>query len=424
MLTFWIIVAVLTALAIAFVVPALLKKNPPATDVDRNTLNVAIYKERLAELEQENLTPEQLAQAKQELEKTLAQDLDGRATLANQPRARWATIIVALGIPALAIGWYWELGSKHLITPVPPAETQAAHPQSSNMSSDFNETVNKLAARLQQEPDNEEGWRMLARSYVYLKHYDDAARAYNKLLALVGDQDPELLTDLARVLALSNDGKFTGQATILLKAALELDANHLQALWLLGLAAVEKNNYNAAIEYWQRFLQQVPHEELKTRQRLESNIAEARRQLGQSDAQASTIPTPAATEQDTNQPAPIDAATVAKIEVHVSLDAALQDKVKSNDTLFIYARATAGSPMPLAIVRKSASELPISVTLDDSMAMMPTMKLSNFQEVAIIARVSSNGTAMLQTGDLLGQLSPVVLGKQEKVEIMINRVAP
>jgi cytochrome c-type biogenesis protein CcmH len=96
--------------------------------------------------------------------------------------------------------------------------------------------------------------------------------------------------------------------------------------------------------------------------------------------------------------------------------------VKPNDTLFIYARATKGRPMPLAIVRKSASELPSKVTLDDSTAMMPAMKLSNFQEVSVLARVSSSGNAMLQSGDLLGQVSPVVLGQQDKVEIVIDQV--
>ncbi|MEN8218605.1 MAG: c-type cytochrome biogenesis protein CcmI [Pseudomonadota bacterium] len=396
MLTFWIIAAVLTALAIAFVVPPLLKKNPPATDVDRNSLNVAIYKERLAELERENLTPEQLAQAKQELEKTLAQDLEESATLAPQPRARWATsIIVTLCIPALAIGVYWKVGAWELLTPAAPID-ETAHPQSGD------EMVNKLAARLQQEPNNKEGWYMLARSYTALKRYDDAARAYNKLLALVGDQDPQLLTDFASVLVLSNEGQFAGQPTILLKAALDLDPNHQTALWLSGFAAVQKNDYNVAIEHWQRLLQQIPPENVQARQNLEAQIANARHQLG-------------------GAPVP-QAAAAAKIEVHVSLDPALQDKVKPNDTLFIYARATKGQPMPLAIVRKSASELPSNVTLDDSMAMMPSMKLSNFQEVSVLARISTSGNAMLQSGDLLGQVSPVVLDQQDKVEIVIDQV--
>jgi len=404
MLTFWIIAAILTALAIAFVIPPLLKKNPPATDIDRNSLNVAIYKDRLAELEQENLTPKQLLQAKQELEKTLAQDLDDNATSTHQPRARWASVVVLLAIPALAFSTYWKLGAKELI--VPP--TQVAHPQSDNMPGNFDEMVKKLADRLQQQPDDQKGWRMLARSYIVLKRYDDAARAYNKLLALVGDQDPQLLTDLARVLFLSNNEQFAGQPTILLKAALDLDPNHPDALLLSGLAAVEKNNYNVAIKHWERLLQQIPPENVQARQMLETYIADARAQL-----------TPNAVPEST----PNESTAVTQLEVHVTLSSALQDKVNPNDTLFIYARATKGPPMPLAIVEKMASELPISVILDDSQAMMPSMKLSSFQEVTVLARISSSGSAKLQSGDLQGQLSPVVLSQQAKVEIVINQIA-
>lgn len=430
MLTFWIIAALLMVLAIVFVVPPLLKKSKKTTDVDRNSLNVAIYKERLAELEQEkNLTPEQLAQAKQELEKTLAQDLDDAATptLQASSRARWVSvIIVAIAIPALAIGMYWQLGSSYWLTPATATNTQSpqAHSQTGKVPSNFDEMVNKLAARLQQQPDDEQGWRMLARSYVYLKQYDKAAQAYNKLLAMVGKKDPQLLTELARVFVLSNDGKFTEQPISLLKTALELDPKSTEALWLSGLAAAQQENYQAAIDYWQRFLKLVPEDDKQARQMLESNIAEARSYLAKNDDSSVSSETPSTVPADKPATQPAQTEAVNKIEVHVSLDPALQDKVKPNDILFVYARAMKGPQMPLAIVRKKANELPISVTLDDSMAMMPTMKLSNFQEIVVLARISSSGSASLKSGDLQGQVSPVILSKQDKVEITINQVAP
>jgi len=400
MLTFWIIAAILTTLAIAFVIPPLLKKNQPATDIDRNSLNVAIYKDRLAELEQENLTPEESAQAKLELEKNLAQDLDDNATLAHQPRARWATVVVLLvAIPALAFSTYWKLGAKELIAP----QTQFTHP--GNMPGNFDQMVNKLAERLKTQPDDQEGWRMLARSYTVLKRYDDAARAYNKLLALVGNQDPQLLTDFARVLVQSNNGQFAGQPTILLKAALDLEPKHPDALLLSGLAAVEKNDYDAAIKHWERLLQQIPPENVQARQMLEAHIADARSKLNAEPApQAST-----STES-------------TALQVRVTLAPTLQEKVEPSDKLFVYARATKGPPMPLAIVDKMASELPVTVTLDDSQAMVPAMKLSAFQEVTVLARISKSGSAKLQVGDLQGQVTPVVLSQQAKVEIVIDQV--
>ena len=283
MMIFWSIAAGLIVLALAFVVPPLWQKNSKVGDIDRNRMNIAIYKERLAELEQDNLTPEQRAQAQQELDKTLAQDLDDSAKPSVQPHVRWASIVVAVCLPALTIGWYWKLGAWHLLAPTQSSDApQAAHQQ--EVPSNFDEMVEKLAVRLQQQPDDEEGWRMLARSYTFLKRYSEAVQAYNKLLVLVGEQDPQLLTDMASVLVLSNEGQFSGQPTILLKMALELEPDHQQALWLSGLAAVQKEKYNAAIGYWQRLLPQIPSNELESREMLETHIAEARRQLVQNDA--------------------------------------------------------------------------------------------------------------------------------------------
>ncbi|MDM8559617.1 c-type cytochrome biogenesis protein CcmI [Candidatus Parabeggiatoa sp. HSG14] len=426
MLTFWIIIVVLTVFALIFVIPPFFKKSPLMSDVDRNRLNVAIYKERLAELEQEDIAPEQLALAKQELEKTLAQDLDDGATFANQPRARWASAIVAIGIPALAIGGYWKLGAPHLIVEKPATESHAQK-EIGKVPSDFDKMVNKLADRLQQQPNDETGWRMLARSYKFLKRYEEAARAYSKLLTLVEEPEPQLLADFAEALAMSNDGRFAGQPTILLKTALDLDANHHQTLWLLGFAAAEKNDSQAAITYWRRLLVQIPSKEKEMRQMLETHIAQARQQLAQQGIKEKEFTTPPITSADValDNKTVVAATTAAvKLEVHVSLAPTLQHKIKPDDTLFIYARAMEGKPMPLAIVKKAASELPMTVTLDDSMAMMSSKKLSNFKEVAVLARVSTSGSAMVQSGDLQGQISPVVLDLQKKVKITINQIIP
>lgn len=408
---FFIIAVILTLIAIAFVVPPLLKKqakkNTQTNDIDRNAMNVSIYKERLAELEQENLTTEQLAQAKQELEKTLAQDLASAEGGINQARARWATsIIVAIAIPVLALGSYWNLGSWELLT---KAETQ--HSQSKTATeSEFDEIVTKLAARLENQPDDLQGWRMLARSYAVMGDYAKTVQTYNKIMARF-ENDPDVLSDYAEFLAQSNQGKFTGLPTQLLKMALSVNPKHGKTLWLLGLAAMDRLDYQTAISHWQALLMQLPPSETKIREVLEKQIATAREHI------QGNSPTPVAKSSP-------EVKKVSKIEVQVNLAPDLQDKLKANDTLFIYARATQGSPMPLAILRKSASELPITVTLDDSMAMMPSKNLSSVQEVTVIARISSSGSAMLQSGDLVGKVTPVVLSQQDKVEVTINRVAP
>lgn len=396
MLIFWISAAILILLALAFVIPPLLKKTAKSSAIDNDSLNVAIYKQRIAELEQENLTSEQFTQAKQELEKSLTEDLDDNTSSAvPKARARWAAaIMVILAIPALAIGVYWEVGSQNFLTEKPKTATTTTPPHS------VNQMLEGLLARLEKDPNDKKGWYMLARSYSYMKQYDKAAQAYNKLLGLVGDKDPLVLTELARVLTLGNNGQFVGQPQILLKLALEANPNYQEALWLSGLAAAQNKKYEAAIAHWQKFLQQIPAGKTKARQMLEQHIAEARHQLGE----------PTVVKQ--------------QLIVHVSLDPSLQAKVQANDTLFIYARAVTGSAMPLAIVRKKASELPTEVILDDSTAMMPAMKLSNFKEVKVLARISHSGSAKLESGDLQGEVSPVALDTKEPIKIIINTVVP
>jgi cytochrome c-type biogenesis protein CcmH len=404
MLIFWISAAILILLALAFVIPPLLKKTPKSSEVDNNNLNLAIYKQRIAELEQENLTSEQFTQAKQELEKGLAQDLDDKTTLVPKARAGWAAaIMVILAIPALAVGGYWKVGSQHFLTVTEKTTTTSAH--SSDIPNNFEKMVEGLLARLEKEPNDKKGWYMLARSYSYMKQYDKAAQAYNKLLGLVGDKDPQVLTDLARVLTLGNNGQFVGQPQILLKLALEANPNYQEALWLSGLAAAQNKHFQAAIAHWQKFLQKIPADKTETRQMLEQHIAKARRELGE--------PTPTTVTTPKQQ-----------LIVHVSLDPSLEDKVQANDTLFIYARATTGSAMPLAIVRKLANELPTQVILDDSTAMMPAMKLSNFKEVKVLARISHSGSAKLESGDLQGEVSLVALDTKEPIKIIINTLVP
>ncbi len=119
--------------------------------------------------------------------------------------------------------------------------------------------------------------------------------------------------------------------------------------------------------------------------------------------------------------APADKSASASVEVNVSLSPELQKSVNPGDTVFIYAQALSGPKMPLAIVRKQVSDLPITVTLNDTMAMMPKMKLSNFDQVKLLARISKSGNAMSQAGDLLGVVEQVSLsGENNPHTIIIN----
>jgi len=416
MITFLVIAAVLTIIALAFVIPPLWRNNIPNDDIDRSSLNVSIYKERLAELEQEDLSPEQLEQAKKELEKTLAQDLTVEDNVSVQSHGRWASAFVILFVPMLAGLTYAFIGAPQALEPQQQAE---AHGE---MPADFAAMVEKLVEKLEENPNDAEGWEVLARSYVTMEKYDKAIRAYNQLIALVGDDDPRILTDFAKTIATSHEGQLTGQPSLLLKMALQANPDYEEALWLSGFAAAQQQDFKAAIQHWTHLRGLLPAEEEKAKEALDQQIAEARSMLlGNNDTEATNATSN--TETTTNE-TETTIKTTNSITIEVSLDPALQDKVKQGDTLFIYARPTQGSPMPLAIVNQAASNLPVKVTLDDNMAMMPAAKLSNHKEVTILARVSSSGGATLQSGDLQGIVTPVSVGIEDVVQVVINEIVP
>lgn len=421
MTTFWIIAAGFTLIALAFVIPPLLRKNTELPENDRALqTNLSIYKERLAELQQENLSDEQFAAAKLELDKLLAQDVRKTELNQSQPRARWISILVIILLPALAVGGYFKYGSPQFIDPVAQENPHAnSHGQ---MPKDFESMVAKLEQRLKDKPDDIQGWQMLGKSYAMLENYPKAVQAYQQVLALGGDKDAQLLADAAEMNALANEGQLAGQPSVLIKTALQIDPNHEKALWLAGVALIQQGEYAQAVQTWEHLLKVFPADETESRKIIEQQIAEARVLMKQS-GQLVDFATPSTTTTETLVQPPA-VVPQAKITVQVSLDPALKDKVQPTDTLFIYAKATSGMQMPLAIVRKMATELPITVVLDDSTAMSPQMKLSKFKQVSVFARISSSGTAMPQSGDLQGSVTPVDVTTPDNVIIQINQQLP
>jgi len=409
LILFWITAAALTALALAFVMPALLKTSKPVSQVNQRATNIAIYKERLAELEAENLNSEQRELAKLELDQTLLHDVETPETQITTPRGRWAGIAVGMILPVLAIGGYLKSSDYLLATSEKPAPTDKA--AQSKIPPNLEEMVQKLVKRLEENPEDTKGWYMLGRSYTVLNRYPEAIVAYTKALALAGNENPQLFVDFAETLGMSANGDLAGRPVELLKTALSLNPELPKALWLAGLASAQSKDYAMAVEYWQRLLAQIPENETEDRQSLLEQINEAKRLMKPMALNATATPS------TTNLP---KATGAAQLQVEVSLAAEVLAKVNPTDTVFIYARAKQGTPMPLAVVKKQVKDLPLKITLDDSMAMTPSMKLSNFSEVMVMARVSNSGNALPQAGDYVGQVETAKLG--ETVTVSISRL--
>ncbi len=348
-----------------------------------------------------------------------------KATTADRtPRApvRLLASLAAAVLVVASAGYAWT-GSPRLAWGPAPLAAAGAEPASPHDSEDmqFAAAVDKLAAKLEAQPDNAEGWAMLARSYSRLGRFAEAVPAYAKAVAQSGN-DANLLADYADALAVNNDRKIAGEPLKLVERALKLEPDNAKALALAGTAAFDRKDYAGAVRHWERLAQVAPPDNQFMAQ-LQGSIAEARElgglgpgkavaALAAAPAPAASMPTAAAT-----------ATTGAKPTVRgtVRLAPAMAKLVAPTDTVFIFARAAEGPRMPLAILRKQVKDLPAEYSLDDSLAMSPAARLSLFPKIVVSARVSKSGQAQPSPGDLSGQ-SAAVANNASGVGVEINEV--
>ena len=264
--------------------------------------------------------------------------------------------------------------------------------------------VAKLEQRMKDQPDDAEGWSMLGRSYSAMGRYPEAVTAFKRVAALK-PKDAQALADQADALAMAAGRKLAGEPAQLIARALELDPKNLKALALAGTIAFDANDYAKAAQLWTTAVAVAePGSELE--RNLQSGVAEARSRAGLPAAPVAAASAPATT------------AAGATLAGQVQIAAALKAKAAPEDTLFVFARAVDGPRVPLAILRKQVKDLPLTFTLDESMAMNPAMSLSTAKQVIVGARISKSGNAIAQPGDLQGFSQAVAVGASGlKIEI-------
>jgi cytochrome c-type biogenesis protein CcmH len=278
--------------------------------------------------------------------------------------------------------------------------------------------VQKLAARLQSNPEDAEGWVMLARSYSVLGRFDQAAKAYAEASKRL-PEDAQLLADYADTLAMAQGQNLVGEPEQLIARALKINPNNIKALALSGSAAYARKDYAKAVEIWERILPLASGDSEFTRS-INASIADARslaKGTVTSGAAPAAVKETAAKEASRATPA----AAGTGISGTVKLASDLATKAAPTDTVFIFARAAEGPRMPLAILRKQVRELPITFTLDDSMAMAQGMSVSSFPRIVVEARVSKSAQATSQPGDLEGTSTPVA-NNTAGISVVIDRV--
>lgn len=419
MTLFWIAAAAMVALALALLLPTLARRRDAAASIDeaRND-NLQVLRDQLAQLDAElaagTLTPDQHRESRAEIERrALDEDLaDERPTRVSGPRRATVTA-VAIGVllPLFAAGFYARLGSRDAL--LPPQAASAPEVTMAQVEAMVEQLAKVMETKVGQ-PDELQGWVMLARSYAALQRFPEADKAYARANALAPD-NAQLLADRADVMAMLPGQSADGEPARLVARALQLEPDNLKALALAGGAAFEKQDFATAVRHWARARELVPPDS-EFASNLDRSLVEARAAL----AAAGGAPKPASGPSVATAAA---ASAPASVSGTLSLAPALKDKVAPTDTVFIVARAAEGPRMPLAIVRRSAADLPIRFTLDDSAAMTPEFRLSKFSQVIVSARVSKTGEATPRAGDLLGQAGPLA-PDGKPIEIVIDRVQP
>ena len=267
MILFWVICAALIAIALAFVLPPLLQRTAAAPENTDKEANVAVYRDQMSELEADLhngiISKEQHAIDRDEIERRLLEDVSVTSKKPSKQTnlalsGRGLAYAVAAAILLLAVGLYFRIGNPQSISAAAPASV-AAPPGVSNQRSQqaIEANVAALARRLEQNPTDLSGWRMLGRSYLSMERYRDAAGAFSRASALKPD-DADLLADYAFALGMANGQRLQGQPQELIDKALKLDPENPKALELAGTAAFESKNYKDAIAYWERLLKKAP----------------------------------------------------------------------------------------------------------------------------------------------------------------------
>jgi len=393
---------VLIALGIALCVAVvflwvLLRERRPVTQASQAKANAKVYRDQILDLDREHdsghISDQEWQQSRDELSLRLLEDtsaVDDPAAKVEKP-AIWTAVVLAVALPLGSMGLYMWVGQPEALNPLALKSPEQADPK------DLAKMAQTLAEKLQDKPDNLQGWVMLGRTYRTLENFDASLKAYDRALKLSDDDDLKL--ERIEIIAMQRQGRFEGEPWNVIREVLQRDPQHFGALLTAGSASYAEGKFADALKFWEQARKPLDanHPDLAG---LENAIATVRDRLGMPAKQ---------------MPA---ASSGLNVTGQVNLSASLKSKTSPNDVVFIYATPANGDRMPLAIFKTTVSQLPMNFTLDDSTAMTPDRKLSGAGEVMVKVRVSKSGNAMPQSGDLSGSLGPVKVGAKDlKLEI-------
>ena len=397
----------------------LLRQRPVVTHASQAKANAKVYRDQIADLDREHecghISDAEWQQSRDELSMRLLEDTSAQDDpVAKQEKpALWTAVLVAVALPLSAVGMYLWVGEPDALNPMAVQANDKVDP------TQLLQMAESLAQKLNDKPDNLQGWVMLGRTYRTLEKFDASVQAYDRALKLSADDDLKL--ERVEVLAMKSQGNFEGEPWNVIRDILQRDPQNYGALLMAGSASYSHEKFADALKYWQQARKPLAADNPDV-PGLDEAIASVQQKLGMPaqvakgpSAQMNAAQMPVAAPSANTSGA---ASTGLTVSGQVAIAEALKGKVKPSDVVFIYATPANGERMPLAIFKTTVAQLPLAFTLDDSTAMTPDRKLSGAGEVLVKVRVSKSGNAMPQSGDLAGSLGPVKVGaKGLKLEI-------
>lgn len=393
MINFWLYAAALLLVALALFLIPVLRGHRTQAEEDRTALNVALYQERVAELQAQKeagiLTQAQFDAGQAEGARELLEDTQGASEQPKAQLGKWLPLVLAFSLPLAGLGLYLHWGASDKLE---LALSMQEAPKS------FEDMLSRLEQTVKVQPDSAESWYFLGRAYMSQERTSEAANAFAKAVELAG-RDPSLLALWAQAQYFANNKTWSPELQALADEVLAAEPGETTILGLLGIVSFEKEQYAQAVSYWERLVAALPEQD-PTRAAIASGIQAARERGGLS------------------APAQTPTTQQVALKLRVSLAPELADKVLPSDSVFIFARAVSGPPMPLAAKRLTVADLPVEVTFTDADAMMPQLKLSSQPQVQLIARVSRDGNPT--QGQWLATSQPVANDETELQQLMIS----
>ena len=400
-MTFWLIAIALLALALIILLLPLVRATRNGSGDQRRAQNIQIAREQKAQLDNQ-LARSEIDQAAYDsayldLQTALALELEPREAETDRPSGAWMALVVLLIVPLASVALYFNFGEYRVIQDPALAEapSQESHPS-------LDEMIAAIKEKLRVNPEDAAGWYALGRTFGAKRQFDQAVIAYQRAYDLAGEQ-PEILFSLADALAMQNNGNLLGEPERLIERGLELAPRYPNGLWLAGLVAEQRQDFKTAHRYWSLLLPLIADNP--------ASHAEVQNLLTMLE------------QRDPGLVGDATAAVSAQLKLSVDISPELIAQAEPERAVFVYAKAMQGPPMPLAVRRLRVADLPISLTLSDADAMLPSMKLSLFPRVIVGARVSASGTATPQAGDFYTEIEGVdSANPPSEIQLVIDRV--